>query len=89
MKKTVVNLGSSVACDMCNKDWTRSDVSGGFLFSSYAVCPDCAEEQLKSIKSFNEEKYITKYCPKDKSFADWVREDLRGGKPGQIITTSF
>ena len=76
-KTITVDPGNVVVCDMCNTDLTDSDESGGFLFSSYAIGPCCAEQQLASIRSFNEERYIREHCPKGKSFADWVREDLR------------
>ena len=88
-KTNRINLGDIVACDLCNKDWTFDKTSGGFYFSGKAVCPDCSEKTLKSIKEYNEEEYIDSYCPKDKSFADYVRQDLRGGVPGEIVVTSW
>lgn len=71
---TVISIdpGNMVVCDFCNKDWTDSKQSGGMLFSSYAVCPDCEAEQRKSIKSYNEEHLITN-CPQGTSFADFIR----------------
>lgn len=72
-------VGDAVICDICNKDWTNSDVSGGFLFGSYGYCPDCAEEGLKRIKGYNEEKFIEGFCPADMSHADWIRDIVRKG----------
>ena len=72
-----IDPGNCVVCDICNQDFTDSNESGGLLFSSYAIGPCCAEQQLESIKKFEEERFIREYCPKNKSFADWVREDLR------------
>lgn len=48
-----MDAGENVICDICNKNWTRSDVSGGFVFSGSGYCPDCAEDGLKRIKGYN------------------------------------
>ena len=74
-----MDAGDNVICDICNKNWTRSDVSGGFIFSSTGYCPDCAEDGLKRIKKYNEEKYIKGFCPPDMSHADWIRNVVRKG----------
>ena len=79
MSKEIIDLGDLVMCDFCSKDWTDNDTSGGFLFDSKAVCPDCAPKMLKSIKGYNEEDHIKARCPQDKSFFKWVLEDLRKG----------
>jgi hypothetical protein len=89
MSRKEINIGNSVACDWCNKDFTDSNKSGGFMFSGYATCPDCAEEKERTIKEYGEEQYITARCPKDKSFADWIRDDIRNGENGQIIISDF
>ena len=72
-----VNPGNCVLCDICNRDFTDSDESGGFLFGSYAIGPCCAEQQLEEIRKYDEEHIIKGYCPADKPFANWVREELR------------
>ena len=64
--------GDTVLCDFCNKDWTGDDTSGGLLFCSNAICPDCEPKQRESIKGYNEEKYIRAECPSDMSFWEWV-----------------
>lgn len=69
-----IDAGDIVLCDMCNKDWTNSDVSGGFLFQSKAVCPDCQDELLVSIAKHGEERFVRSTCPKDMSFYDYVME---------------
>ena len=93
MKKSIESettfMGKVVLCDLCNKDYTNSKKSGGFLFSSKAVCPSCSDGFLKNVKKYKEEMHIKEYCPKGKSFADWVNEDLRGGKGGFITVTSW
>ncbi len=74
---TVENFFDHVLCDLCNKDYTNDNTSGGIYFSAKAVCPDCAPRFEKVIKECNEEKYIEGRCPKNKSFANWVKKDLR------------
>ena len=69
-----VDIGDIVVCDICDKDYTNLPNSGGFIFTSYAYCPECAEKGLKLIKSYNEEKYIKAFCKKGQSFADFARE---------------
>ncbi len=66
-----------VLCDGCSKDYTHSEESGGILFSSYGYGPCCEEGMRKNIKKHGEEEFIKGECPKDKSFADWIREDIR------------
>lgn len=66
------DIGNTVICDGCSEDYTNSDESGGFLFTSHAVCPRCAPESLKRIQNFREEKYIRARCPKGVSFKDWI-----------------
>lgn len=68
-----VDPGNDVICDICGDDYTNSEESGGYIFSSYAYCPGCADRGMKSIKKHNEEKYIKATCPPDMSFADWIR----------------
>jgi len=69
--------GNIVLCDMCNADYTESGEPGGFLFSSYAVCPQCTDKVEADAKEYGEEKHIKARCPSDMSFADWVRDVLR------------
>ena len=57
-----------------HKDYTNSEVSGGFLFGSYAVCPECAKRMIKTIKENNEEQYIKKRCGDNQSFRNFVYE---------------
>jgi len=72
-KEIVIEMGNVVICDYCNKDWTDEKESGGLLFQSNAVCPDCADRAMKNIKKYNEESFIRGICPENLSFADWVR----------------
>ena len=70
-RKIVIDPGNVVVCDFCSEDYTDSDEQGGILYGSYAVCPTCAPK-MKGRKG-----RLKATCPEGKSFADWVREDLR------------
>lgn len=72
-----IEPGNVVLCDDCNADYTDSDESGGILFGSRAICPKCQQKWIENARKYNEEKYIKARCPKDMSFADWVRDYLR------------
>ena len=78
--------GDVVLCDLCNKDWTDSDVSGGLLFSSKGVCPDCAPKFEEDAKKEGEEDYIQGRCPENMSHADWIRDVVRPGEVGEYKT---
>jgi len=78
-----------VVCDICNADYTDSDVSGGFVFGSSAVCPECAPKMLADINEFGEVDLIRAHCPKGKPFGKWIQENIRGGKPGCLTVTSL
>ena len=84
-----ITLGDTVLCDMCNKDYTDSDEKGGIQFQSKAVCPTCTPQIEESAQKYYETEFIKNRCPKGKSFAQWVREDLRNGEPGTITITSI
>ena len=72
-------MGDTVLCDVCNADYTNSEESGGFLFSSYAYCPKCAKDKIANIRKLDEEKYISAHCPDDMSFRDWIINVIRKG----------
>ena len=83
------DLGDAVLCDMCDEDYSNSTDKGGLTFGSKAVCPKCVPRVEASAKKYGEEWNIKNRCPADKSFAEWVREDLRGGKPATMTITSW
>src|SRR5262245_33903899 len=78
------DLGRKVVCDDCGTDWTDRPESGGLIYGSHAVCPDCAPKAEADLVRLHEEHLIGARCPPGKSFADWVRDDLREGEPGFI-----
>ena len=73
----MVDPGQMVICDWtCNGDWSDREESGGLLFGSKAVCPDCAADLEKRLRP-EERRHIRGRCPVGISFADWVRDHLR------------
>jgi len=70
--KLIKDMEDTVICDQCGKDYTNSDMRGGFIFGSHAYCPVCAKESIERIKSYGEEGYIKAYCPDNMSFKDFV-----------------
>ena len=70
-------VGRVVVCDDCGKDWTDSPLTGGLLFQSKAICPNCAPRWRMLIKQYNEQRFIRGTCPTDESFANFVRR-MRG-----------
>jgi len=72
------DIGDSVCCDYCSKEYRGDATTGGFLFGSYAACPACAPDMLRRIQNYGEERYIKARCPPELSFHDWVML-LRGG----------
>lgn len=89
MAKKVIDY-PGVNCDLCNESYPEGDTrSGGYYFSSYAVCPKCADNFMKTIVDCNEEEFVTQRCKPDQSFRDFVVNDLRGGKPSSITITTL
>ena len=73
----VIDVGDSVICDSCGDDYTDSDRCGGILFESKAICPNCSPKWISNAKTYSEMHFIKAECPEGKTFADWVRGDLR------------
>ena len=65
--------GRRVVCDSCDEEWTDRPESGGLLFQSKAICPECISKWEADIERFGEQRYIRGHCPAGVSFADWVR----------------
>jgi len=73
-----VDVGNTVVCDICDKDFTESDESGGFIFAGKAYCPDCSDRGRRNIASYREEHFIQAVCNEGQSFRAFVLE-ARGG----------
>jgi hypothetical protein len=76
-----LDVGNRVICDDCDVEYSDAPDVGGLLFQSKAICPACAPKWEASAKRYGEEQYIRARCPEGKSFAAWVREDLRAPRP--------
>lgn len=81
----LIPVGKIVICDDCNADWTDRKESGGLLFESKAICPDCEPKWRKLAAEYHEEEYIRGACPELQAFADWVRE-MRGPDAGVRVS---
>lgn len=88
-KTEITEVGDQVNCDVCNADYTDRTDSGGFLFGSYAYCPECAKKYEARIGYFHETAMILEYCPPDMSFADWCRRLRYKMGLTQIKETTF
>ena len=86
MKTTTIDIGDTVLCDGCNKNWTGSDESSGFIFGSYAYGPCCAERMMETIKKYDEEKYIRAACRDGESFWQFVLRYRKGDNTVKITT---
>jgi hypothetical protein len=84
MSRQEIQTGDWVECDICAKDLTHDPASGGFLLVGKGVGPCCAERLERRLRESGEEQHIAARCPEGVSFADWVRRDLRGGRPGVV-----
>jgi len=80
-----IELGRNVFCDRCDTDMTDDPRSGGYLFETYAYGPCCADEELLTIRRYQEEGHIRAWCPAGMSYADWVRS-LRGSSQITVRT---
>ncbi len=72
------DIGDSVKCDWCNRQYRGDPTSGGFLFQSKATCPACAPAMERDAIRLGERHFITARCPGHLSFHAWVMQ-LRGG----------
>lgn len=82
----VYDIGDTVLCDLCNKDFTESDRKGGFIFNGKAVCPDCESATMKNIRKYSEEKYIECSCPEGQTFKQFVLDYRDGDNTVKIIS---
>jgi hypothetical protein len=79
MTKTIeFDIGNLVLCDLCDKDYTFSDATGGFVFESKGVCPDCAPEFMKKIEKYHEQRFIRGVAGANEPYRDFILR-MRGG----------
>jgi hypothetical protein len=67
-----------VICDLCNKDWTGSETSGGGVFSSTGVCPDCEPNFLEGFNKYVDERKYWVPCPPHISHYEFIVRFRRG-----------
>lgn len=79
-----VDIGDIVVCDSCNRDFTNSSESGGFVFSSYGYGPCCAPRMMEEITRYGEQRFIKARCPAAISYADFIRA-YRGPDGNSIL----
>jgi len=72
-----LDVGDSVICDLCGKDWTGVETSGGFMFGAKAICPDCAPKIEASAVECGEGHLIDSRCPPNMNHDDWIRDMIR------------
>lgn len=82
-KETIIHVGPFVACDVCNEDFTNRTDTGGVLWGSYAVCPDCVKDD-----AFKVAKRIKATCPPGMQFRHWVISLRKGDNSIRIISES-
>jgi len=63
-----------VICNICGKDYSESADSGGFRIKDRAICPLCAPAMFNELEFFDQENIVTEFCPKDKSFSQFITE---------------
>lgn len=68
-----IDIGNTVACDLCSDDYTESTEQGGIIFQSSAYCPKCTPQLLRDVEKYDEQRFIRARCPEGVSFADFVR----------------
>ena len=71
----VVGVGSPatlVLCDLCNADYSTSDESGGFVLSSYGVCPKCEDQVFADCAELEEYDAIVAVCREGESHRDFI-----------------
>lgn len=84
MSVQTIDYGRRVECDWCGKDFTDSKATGGLLFQSKAVCPECVPTMERAVISYGEQRFIRARCPINMPFADWVRDVVCGGEKREV-----
>ncbi len=79
---TIIDIGETVLCDLCNADYTDSEAEGGILMGTFAICPTCAPGIIRDAERTGEPLVR---CPAQTRFKDWVLQ-LRGGRNTIEIT---
>ena len=54
LNNTIIDIGETVLCDLCNADYTDSEAEGGILVGTYAICPTCAPGIIRDAERTGE-----------------------------------
>jgi hypothetical protein len=81
-----VDIGDSVQCDLCNKEFRGSEATGGFLFMSKGVCPECAPKFEAEVIKCCEQEFIKARCPEGMSFHQFIMEVRAGDNTITVYT---
>ena len=69
-----IDIGDTVVCDLCNRDYTESKDRGGLIIGGYAVCPKCEKHSM-----LRDADYV---CRNDESFKSFVLRTRKHSKVG-------
>lgn len=84
MSKTIeFDIGNTVVCDLCDKDYTNSDAVGGFVFESKGVCPECAPNFMQTIAKYGED-YIRARANPQETYRDFILRVRNGNNKVRI-----
>lgn len=86
MSVEMFDIGNSVVCDCCNKDYTNSTAEGGFIFESKGVCPECSKDFMSNAIKYGEQHFIRDEAVLGETFRDFIIRS-RGGNNTVKITT--
>lgn len=90
MAEHVFDVGNTVICDICSKDWTNApaddDNHGGFLLQSKAVCPECACEMSVKLQICNEMHFVRDLQREDETFQQACLRWRGGNNQIKIVT---
>ncbi len=81
----IYDVGESVICDFCGKDFSGSDAKGGLIFQSKAACPECTPRIKSNAIGYGESKFIRAECPDQMSFKDFVIGYRNGNNTVRVI----
>ena len=84
--REVFDIGETVVCDLCNKDYTNSEAQGGLLFVSKGVCPDCIPRLVADAEKYGETEFIRERARPGETFKAFCLR-MRGGNNTIVITS--
>lgn len=80
-----IDIGDTVLCDLCNADFTDKSDTGGFVFESKAVCPNCTPDFLRSVRDNHELEYVRAICPEGMPFREFILRYRNGNNTISVL----